>query len=99
MRRLVFAAEALADLHAGYLWYEAQRVGLGSEFEQAVEAAVAKIQRTPESFKPTWPPFRRIALRRFPFEIHYRFDEGVVTVALVFHTSQDPKRLRRRLGA
>jgi plasmid stabilization system protein ParE len=98
MRRLIFAPEAAGDSRAGYRWYEEQRQGLGSEFERTVEAATARILREPEVFKVAWPPFHRIALRRFPFEIYYYFDDSTFTIAMVFHTSRDPAKIKRRLG-
>ena len=42
--------EAEADLDGAFTWYEEQRAGLGRDFLLAVEAALARIERNPESF-------------------------------------------------
>lgn len=98
MRRLVVSRQAGADIKAVYRWYEDQRPGLGREFKLALEAAVTRIQRTPESFRIAFEPFHRALLRRFPFEVFYEFDDQRVVIHLVFHTSQDPGKWRERLG-
>ena len=43
-------------------------------------------------------PSHRAFVRRFPFEVFYQFDDKLVVVHLVFHTSQDPGKWRERLG-
>lgn len=98
MRELVLAPEAFDDLRAAYRWYEQRRVGLGAVFEQAVEAAFMRIARNPHCAPEVARPFRRIVLRRFPYDVYYSFDERQVQVMLVFHTAQDPSGVLRRLG-
>jgi len=97
MRDLTFTAGALDDAIAARCWYESKREGLGAEFENALEAALGRIRRSPEAGKPIDPPFRRVALRRFPYEVFYEFDPQRVLVVLVFHTARNPASALARL--
>ena len=42
--------------------------------------------------------FRRALIRRFPFEIFYEPTAAGLVVYAVFHCSQDPQKLHKRLG-
>jgi toxin ParE1/3/4 len=97
MRDLTFTPGALDDSIAARAWYESKREGLGAEFDNALEAALDRIHRLPETGKPIEPPFRRVALRRFPYEVFYEFDSHRVLVVLVFHTARDPASALARL--
>ena len=98
MRRLIVTREAAAGIRTAYQWYETQEAGLGREISRAVEAAVTRGQRNPQSFRVASDPFRRALVRRFPFEVFYEYDAEQVVVHMVFHTSQDPAKWRSRLG-
>ena len=98
MRRLILSSEAGADIKAIFRWYELQQPGLGREFRLAIEAAISRIRRAPQTFRIASEPFHRVLVRRFPFEVFYEFDDERVVVHLVFHTSQDPNKWRERLG-
>ena len=47
---------------------------------------------TPRAF-----PFRRVTLRRFPYDVFYEFNAQRVVVVLVFHNSRDPASALTRL--
>lgn len=90
MRKLVFTQYADAQYSDAYLWYEHASNGLGEEFARAVDAALARIQSAPEQFKHATGNYRRLATKRFPYEIFYDFDTSTIVVYAVFHTSQHP---------
>jgi plasmid stabilization system protein ParE len=60
MRTIVRPAAA-ADIDEAYLWYQAQREGLGEEFLAAAQAAIAAITAHPERY----PVIRRDTRRYF----------------------------------
>jgi hypothetical protein len=37
------------------------------------------------------------SVHRFPYVVFYKFDNDMVTVCSIFHSSQNPKKLRQRL--
>jgi plasmid stabilization system protein ParE len=97
MLPLVFRPEAEADLADAFAWYEERGRGLGDRFLFSVEAALAAIQRHPESFLVVHKHVRRILLRRFPYAVFYTVDESSVTVFGVFHCRRDPGRWQERV--
>ena len=97
MRELVLTPEAFDDLVHARRWYEERSLGLGSAFERAVEATLLRVQRLPESFPLSTPPFHRAVLKRYPYDIHYSFDDVRVLIILISHTSRDPGHAAARL--
>jgi plasmid stabilization system protein ParE len=63
----VLRPAAAADVEEAWLWYEAQREGLGDEFLQVVQEAIESIGTFPESAPPVRPDILRQLLKRFPY--------------------------------
>jgi plasmid stabilization system protein ParE len=78
-------------------WYETQRQGLGGEFREAVDAAIARIADNPLAYEERYRGARRARLRRFPYAVWYRsFADHVVVLACV-HGKRDFRAIRARL--
>lgn len=92
-----YAPGAEDDVVEGYSFYENRATGLGEEFLRPVDARISAIARSPEAHQQIYKSYRRDVVRRFPFVVIYDYENGVVTVYSVFHTSQDPKKWRERL--
>ena len=97
MRALILAPRAFDDIRSASRWYDNQREGLGLAFEAAFEAAAERVCRMPLSGKAVEAPFRRVTLRRFPYDMFYEFDAQRVVVILVFHNSRNPAAALVRL--
>jgi toxin ParE1/3/4 len=83
--------EAEADLDEAYRWYECQREGLGADFLLCFEESLQKVCRNPDLYPLMRRTVRRGWIRRFPYGLFYRVEEGVVVVIGVFHASRDPR--------
>ena len=82
-------------------WYEEQRSGLGVEFLAAVDDAVHRIRRTPESYTrletlPEEESVRRFVLSRFPYAIIYELTDDEINILAVAHTRRRPGYWRNR---
>jgi hypothetical protein len=66
---LIIAIEAHGDLEEAYAWYERQRVGLGEDFLQRVDACLEAIRRQPEMHAKVYQDYRRALVRRFPYAV------------------------------
>jgi plasmid stabilization system protein ParE len=97
MRSLAFTPDAVDDLCNARRWYDERRRGLGLEFEAAVETVLGRALKMPKSFPEALPGVRRAAVRRFPYDAYYRFDDRKLVVVLVFHTAQHPDKAMARL--
>ena len=94
---LVLAPEAELDISEAYDWYERRREGLGESFLNGLGATLRAIRRSPLMHQTIHENYRRSLVRRFPYAVFYEYENDIVTVYCVFHTSQDPNKWRKRL--
>jgi plasmid stabilization system protein ParE len=78
-------------------WYESQGQGLGGEFRQAVDNAIALIADSPLAYPERYRGARRVLLRRFPYVLWYRPFEDFVVILACVHGKRDPREIRARL--
>jgi toxin ParE1/3/4 len=97
MFRIHFEAEVESDLSEAASWYDSQRLGLGSEFLLAVEAALAAIQRSPQTFPKKRGQIRRALVRRFPYAVFFFIEDKVIHVIAILHAKRNPGVWRRRI--
>jgi len=64
-----FISAARAELERAQDWYEAQRPGLGTQFVERVDEAVAKIAKHPEAYQQIINDVRRAAIPQFPYAL------------------------------
>ena len=76
--------------------YDAQRAGLGPEFEAKVWATLAVLAEFPERYPVADGETREAPVERFPYCVYYRVRPGRVVVVAVFHQSRDPSGWRDR---
>lgn len=98
MRDIQFTKEALFDIEAAVLWHEEQRTGLSYDFELCLEAGIDAILRNPEAFQKKYKDIKIRFISRFPYGIHYTYNDNKIIVIAVFHTSRSPKNWSKRLG-
>jgi toxin ParE1/3/4 len=89
--------EAKAEILEAALWYENRRVGLGFDFEREVDRALERVVSVPLRFAHyeaalLQKPARRVRLKRFPYYLIFRFEEGddAPLVIAVSHASRRP---------
>jgi toxin ParE1/3/4 len=78
-------------------WYDSQHQGLGREFREAVNDAIARIADNPLAYPERYRGARRARLRRFPYVLWYRPFENFVVVLACVHGRRDPGGIRPRL--
>ena len=96
--RLLFHRDAIGESIEATNYYDAQRRGLGREFDKELEAAFPLILQSPRM----WPAMRapnvhRYRLKRFPYGVVYRTDADAVTVIAVAHLKRKPDYWMNRL--
>lgn len=95
-RRVIVRDEARVDLLDAKRWYEERRTGLGDEFVDAVDSAIAAAKQRPLSFRIVRGEVRRTLLRRFPYGVYFTVSSKAITIIAVFHARRDPKRWQDR---
>jgi toxin ParE1/3/4 len=82
---------AALDIEAGYAWYEAKNLGLGSIFLKTIAAATERLERNADQFKLERAIYRRIHLTKFPYALHYTIEDSQVLVLACLHARQSPE--------
>jgi len=87
---------ALSEMLAARLWYEARSSIAALAFVDELEIALTRIESSPMRAPPHIESTRRFMLRRFPFAIVYRVDPDAILVFAVAHMSRRPGYWRLR---
>lgn len=82
--------EAAKELMSSIQYYEEKSVGLGAEFLDEIEEAIAQAIAHPKSGSLLTKNGRRNLLVRFPYEIIYDASENVVMINAVKHMKRKP---------
>ena len=92
VRTIQFSREAVHELSEAIAYYERQNEGLGIEFMFEFEKQIELIALHPFSRSVRYLDVRFAVLNRFPFAVHYTFDQSIfeVVVQMVLATSTDP---------
>ena len=94
---VLFRRVAELDLAAIEDWYDGQHEGLGREFRESVDHAVARIADNPLAYPERYLRIRRILLRRVPYVLWYWVLETTVVVLACVHGARNPREIRSRL--
>ncbi len=89
---LIIKGEALADIQAGYDYYEQQQAGLGERFLSILQGHFEALSEHPQyySFIDSRQLLRDVAVGVFPYVIVYAIIEEAVKVYAVHPTHKHP---------
>jgi plasmid stabilization system protein ParE len=94
--RVLYRAEAAADLAQAFGWYETQRAGLGEEFRAAVQSGIKIIEGLPDAFPIVHNDVRRALVHRFPYALYYRrLASNEIEILACLHDRRNPRVWRR----
>jgi hypothetical protein len=84
--------DAIRDIQSGIDWYEAQQVGLGNSFFDALHQHLSTLTTMPHFQIRYAQTVRCLPVNKFPYMIHYTVDDKAKTVIIraVFNTFRDP---------
>ncbi|MEI6561510.1 MAG: type II toxin-antitoxin system RelE/ParE family toxin [Verrucomicrobiota bacterium] len=98
--RLIYHPEAELELIEAAQFYERKVRGLGEQFLSEFDAAVKRIQKSPDR----WPAvtnapckLQRFLMARFPYGIYYRVMGDELRILVVKHHSRHPDYWKNRL--
>jgi toxin ParE1/3/4 len=91
VKPLVIHTETEAEVRAAVAYYEGQREGLGRDFLQEFESAVARIRRVPQVFGLVDDQgTRKHRFHRFPYTIYYVELDEAIWIAAVAQQKRRP---------
>ena len=82
-----FAAD---EVEAAERWYRERNETAATRFRRELDRAVGSIAGRPEAAPPYIGDTRRFLLRRFPFFVVYRVNDGQIQVVAVAHARRRP---------
>lgn len=94
--RISFHPEATAELEASVDWCAERSPGAARDFCVAVDVALASIEADPERFVRIDARHRSCSVRRFPFQIVFRYGDDRIHVIAVAHAKRRPGYWRNR---
>lgn len=92
-----FLPEARDEYDATVDWYEQRQPGLGTTFIARVREVLQRIAVNPPIYAAVYQGVRQAPVRRFPYTVVYREDQGEVVIVAVFHSSRDPSVWQSRV--
>jgi toxin ParE2 len=92
-----FLEVARNELRDAVRFYEAQRPGLGVEFQNEVRTTIERIKHLPEAWQPMSEHARRCRTRRFPYGVIYRAGSDEILIVAVAHLHRNPEYWEDRL--
>lgn len=98
MNQIRISDDALEDLNTGFLFYEAQQVGLGDYFVASIRSDIERLRFAGGAHQQVYRDYHRLIGRTFPFGVYYSHDEGIVTVWAVLDLRREPNLIRDRLS-
>ncbi|MHC1775202.1 MAG: type II toxin-antitoxin system RelE/ParE family toxin [Lentimicrobium sp.] len=92
MYNVVILPLASEDIRQASSWYELRQKGLGKKFVSELRETAKFIKHEPQAAGIRYGDIRVVALKVFPFMIHYAIDENNknIIILAVFHTSRNP---------
>jgi plasmid stabilization system protein ParE len=87
--------EAASELEEAAVWYDQQRLGLGAEFLEAIDATLERIVRWPHAAPRVRGvaadvPARRAPVARFPYQIAYLETPDAIRILAFAHDRREP---------
>lgn len=70
MNRILISEDAFQDLNEGFLFYEAQEIGLGDYFVSSLRADIERLKFSAGSHRVAYRDYHRILGKSFPFGIY-----------------------------
>lgn len=97
MIRIRISDEALHDLNAGFLFYEAQEKGLGDYFAACLRSDIEGLRVSAGTHRVVYRDYHRLLSRVFPYGIFYSTTSTETVVWAVIDLRREPDWIRKKL--
>lgn len=90
MARVIFHAEAEAEVDAAFDWYWNESPDAATGFLDELVRTVSLIGRNPRLFPSVTPSLRKAVLQRYPYYLLFRQKKNAIEVIVVAHAKRKP---------
>jgi toxin ParE1/3/4 len=94
---LIFREQAEIEIAEVARWYGGRAEDLDVRFLQAVDVALAAIQRNPLQYQKVSGELRRVGLHRFPYGLIYVIRGDNIVVVACVHGARDRQHWKDRV--
>ena len=84
------------DLYEGYLFYESQRKGLGTYFQESLFSDIDSLKIYAGIHSKHFGKYRLLS-RRFPYAIYYIMKSEVIIISAVLDCRKNPVWIKNKL--
>jgi len=95
--QIKFLQESLNELDSAKEYYENIAEGLRDRFLKEISLYFEKISKFPNLYPYENEKTQKVILQTFPYIIYYQQKESYIVIVAIFHTSQNPKKLKSRI--
>ncbi len=85
--------DALTDIQEITEWYNTCKPGLGKRFQITVKRHINSLRDSPQAYAIRYQGIRCMAIKRFPYMVHFYMNDknNTVEVLAVISTDRNPK--------
>ena len=96
MNQIQISEDALRDLNEGFLFYEAQEIGLGDYFVSSLRSNIERLKIAGGTHRIVYLDYHRLVCEFFPYAVYYTHDFDTIIVWAVVDQRRDPNWIRER---
>jgi plasmid stabilization system protein ParE len=97
---VIAEAEAKREWNEIVDWYEACETGVGSRFDDDLQAFLQTLRHHPERFRKATPSARKAKMPEpWPYSVYFTIntDHGEIKIIAIWHGARNPRGLHQRL--
>lgn len=88
--KIVFSEISVKEIEDTKEYYELQKMGLGSEFEEQLKEHLNTLYSFPEMYPKVSLLLYKIVMKKFPYNIYYNLNEDLITIVSIAHQHRKP---------
>jgi plasmid stabilization system protein ParE len=94
--KLITTPETENDIDKAVEWYVNIRKPVAKRFLTELHAVKRYIHKNPEKIADKYDNVRVAFLKKFPYGLHYTFNNNTIIIVALFHTSENPQKWNKR---
>ena len=83
---------ALIELKEAVYYYESLDTSLGVKLLNEFNELVILLEQRPLIYQAKFKQYRQVQLKKFPYYVVYRIEDGIIAIYRFFHTKRDPNK-------
>jgi hypothetical protein len=93
---LITTLETEKDIDKAVEWYIDVRKFIAQQFIAELRAVKNYIHKNPEKIAIRYDSVRVAFFKKFPYGLHYTFNNNTITIVVLFHTAESPQKWNKR---